>query len=212
MRRRKYAIPIAMLTIALTAGCSVLSPRPDPTKYFVLTAIDSSGATQPASSAASNLKIGLGPVKLPDYLHHTEVVTRVAPNRLDLSLDDQWAEPLDDNFRRVLAHNLEILIGTSQIEPFPWYAENLFDYKIEVTVERFERDASGGTQLAASWIIRDGHNDKVLMTREANFAEIASGGIEGSAGALSADLGDLSKQIADAVIELNQRRRSRSST
>ena len=212
MRRWKYATPFAMLTVALMAGCSILSPRPDPTKYFVLTAIDSSATTQPAPSAVSNLKIGLGPVKLPDYLHHTEVVTRVAPNRLDLSLDDQWAEPLDDNFRRVLAHNLAILIGTSQIEPFPWYAENAFDYKIEVTVGRFERDASGGTQLAASWIIRNGHNDQVLMTREANFAEVASGGIGGSAGALSADLGDLSKQIADAVIELNQRRGSRRPT
>src|SRR5471032_997167 len=115
MRRWKYATPIAMLTIALTAGCSGLSPRPDPTKYFVLTAIDGNATAQPASSAASNLRIALGPVKLPDYLHHTEVVTRVAPNRLDLSLDDQWAEPLDDNFRRVLAHDLAILIGTSQI-------------------------------------------------------------------------------------------------
>jgi len=208
VKRPKCAPLIATLSIALAAGCSFLSPRPDTTKFYVLTAIAGADSTTSARSA-SRLAVGLGPVKLPDYLAHSEVVTRAAPNRLELSATDQWAEPLDESFHRVLTRNLATLLGTDQVVPFPWDLSVALDYKIEVTVEHFERDASGGTQLAASWIIRDGHDDRLLLSRQANFAESASGGIEGAAAALSADLSDLSKQLADAIIELNRSHRPR---
>lgn len=208
MKHRKCAALIAMLSIALAAGCSFLSPRPDPTRFYVLTAIASADATTPAQSS-NHLAIGLGPVKLPDYLAHAEVVTRVAPNRVELSAADRWAEPLDESFRRVLARNMETLMGIDQVMPFPWDPSATLDYKIEVTVEHFERDASGGTQLAANWIIRDGRDGRLLMSRQANFAESASGGMEGAATALSADLSDLSRQLSDAVIDLNRSHRAR---
>jgi uncharacterized protein len=203
VKHRKGAPLIATLSIALAAGCSFLSPRTDPTKFYVLTAMAATDSTT-STQSASHLAIGLGPVKLPDYLAHAEVVTRAAPNRLELSATDRWAEPLDESFRRVLARNLATLLGTDQVMPFPWDPSVALDYKIEVTVEHFERDASGGTQLAAGWIIRDGHDNRLLLSGKANFAESASGGMEGAATALSADLSDLSKQLADAVIELNR--------
>ena len=204
MRRRGWANWLATGAIAMAAGCSILSPRPDPTKFYVLTATSTGGA-----AATSNLVIGLGPVKLPAYLEHAEVITRVAPNRLDLSSTDRWAEPLDDNFRRVLAADLTTLIGTDQVLPFPWDLSTKVDYKIEVNVERFERDSSGGAQLIANWIIRDGHSDRVLLTRPADFTESAGSGMESSAASLSADLNDLSKQLATAIIDLNQQRQTR---
>jgi uncharacterized lipoprotein YmbA len=204
MRRRGWANWLATGAIAMAAGCSILSPRPDPTKFYVLTATSTGGA-----AATSHLVIGLGPVKLPAYLEHAEVITRVAPNRLDLSSTDRWAEPLDDNFRRVLAADLTTLIGTDRVLPFPWDLSTKVDYKIEVNVERFERDSSGGAQLTASWIIRDGHSDRVLLTRRADFTESAGSGMENSVASLSADLNDLSKQIATAVIDLNQQRQTR---
>ena len=204
MRRRGWANWLATGAIAMAAGCTILAPRPDPTKFYVLTATSTGGA-----AAASNLVIGLGPVKLPAYLEHAEVITRVAPNRLDLSSTDRWAEPLDDNFRRVLAADLTTLIGTDQVLPFPWDLSTKVDYKIEVNVERFERDSSGGAQLIANWIIRDGHSDQVLLTRPADFTESAGSGMENSAASLSADLNDLSKQLATAVVDLNQQRQLR---
>jgi uncharacterized lipoprotein YmbA len=204
MRRRGWANWLATGAIAMAAGCTILAPRPDATKFYVLTATSTGGA-----AATSHLVIGLGPVKLPEYLEHAEVITRVAPNRLDLSSTDRWAEPLDDNFRRVLAADLTTLIGTDQVLPFPWDLSTKVDYKIEVNVERFERDSSGGAQLIANWIIRDGHSDRVLLTRPADFTESAGSGMENSAASLSADLNDLSKQLATAVVDLNQQRQLR---
>ena len=204
MRLRGWVNWLAIVAIAMAAGCTILAPRTDATKFYVLTATSTGGA-----AATSHLVIGLGPVKLPAYLEHAEVITRVAPNRLDLSSTDRWAEPLDDNFRRVLAADLTTLIGTDQVLPFPWDLSTKVDYKIEVNVERFERDSSGGAQLTGNWIIRDGHSDRVLLTRPADFTESAGSGMENSAASLSADLNDLSKQLATAVIDLNQQRQTR---
>jgi len=206
VRERAGATIVAVMLslIAMTTGCSVLPPSPDPTQFYVLTALAADSTTS-TSSATSHLAIGLGPVKLPAYLDHPEVVTRVASNRLDLSSKDRWAEPLDESFRRILAINLGGLLGTNEILPFPWDLSTPVDYKIEVNVGRFERDASGGTQLLGDWVIRDGRSNRVLMSRQASFAENTGTGMEGAAAALSADLSDLSKQLADAVTELNER-------
>jgi uncharacterized protein len=216
MKRRNFLIFLAMLSLPLAGGCSLLSPRPDSTKFYVLTAIAGADPIRPAPSAARQLAIGLGPVKFPDYLEHLEVVTRVSPNRIELSPTDRWAEPLDESFRRVLARNLATLIGTDQVVPFPWYDSAKLDYQIELTVERFERDGSGGTQLVATWLIRDGHSDKPLLSRQSNLsasagAQIGTAGssMDGAAAALSGDLSDLSKQIANAVTELNSARPAR---
>jgi uncharacterized protein len=217
MKRRDSLIFLAMLSLPLAAGCSsVLSPRPDATKFYVLTAIAGADANPPPPSAARQIAIGLGPVKFPKYLEHPEVVKRVSANQIELSPTDRWAEPLDESFRSVLARNLATLLGTDQVLPFPWDASARLDYTIELTVERFERDGSGGTQLVATWLIRDGKSDHPLLSRQSNLsvsagAQIGGAGnsMDGAAGALSTDLGDLSKQIADALAELHSARPTR---
>jgi uncharacterized protein len=217
MKRRNFVLLLTTLAIPLAAGCSsILAPRPDPTKFYVLTATAAAEATPPAPPAAHQLAIGLGPVTFPAYLEHLEVVTRASPNRLELSPTDRWAAPLDESFRHILALNLATLLGTGQVVPFPWYDSAKLDYRIEVTVERFERDGSGGTQLVADWLIRGGQSEKPLLSRHSIFSESAGAqtGAAGSsmdeaAAALSRDLSDLSKQIADAVTELNSARPSR---
>jgi uncharacterized protein len=223
MKQRKFVILFAILALPLTAGCSsLLAPRPDPTKFYVLTAVaGAADTTSPVPAAAHQLAIGLGPVTLPDYLGHLEVVTRVSPNRIELSPTDQWAEPLDESFRHILALNLATLLGTDRVMPFPWDASAKLDYRIAVTVQRFERDGAGGTQLVADWLIRGGTDEKTLLSRQSTFSEnagtetgtAAQTGVTGSsmdyaAAALSADLSDLSKQIADAVTALNSVRPS----
>jgi uncharacterized protein len=227
VKRRNLLIFMAILALPLAGGCSLLPPRPEDTNFYVLTAIPDTSQTEP-SPIARQLAIGLGPIKFPDYLDHLDVVTRVSTNRVELSSTERWAEPLDESFKRVLARNLGMLLGTDQVIQFPWYPSIKLDYKVEVTVERFERDGSGRTQLVATWLIREGHTDRVLVSRQSNFGATTSfsGGpgttaptdtagkstesagtsgtsMDSAAAALSIDLGDLSKQIADALTALS---------
>ncbi len=193
----------------MAAGCSVLSPQADRSRFFILSPVsDSAGmAARPAlTSPGSQLTLGIGPVEFPDYLRRLAVVTRVAPNRIELSDERRWAEPLDKNFTRVLSENLATLLDTHRIEKYPWSLRTKVDYQIEIDVQRFETTADGQTQLIASWIIRDGLGGKILYASQTT-AGVPAGADETSASsALSSDLATLSKEIASRVTELNQHR------
>lgn len=200
---------IAFGACAIVAGCSVLSPQPDRSEFFILTPVsDSAGmAARPASTSPdSQLTVGVGPVDFPDYLRRLPVVTRVAPNRIDLSEERRWAEPLDKNFVRVLSENLAALLDTQRIEKYPWSLRTKVDYQVEINVQRFETTSDGQTQLLASWIIREGQRSKILYASQTTVGSPAGPDGVSESAALSSDLATLSKEIASRITELNQRR------
>jgi uncharacterized lipoprotein YmbA len=146
----------------------------------------------------------VGPVDFPDYLRRLPVVTRVAPNRIELSDEKRWAEPLDKNFIRVLSENLSTLLNTYRIEKYPWPLKTKVDYRIEVDVQRFETNSEGQTQLIASWIIRDGMGGKILYASETTTGSPAGTDEASASAALSSDLAALSREIASRITDINQ--------
>jgi uncharacterized protein len=197
---RWHSLVGLVLALSLAAGCSLTSPRPDLTQYYVLTALPSSA---PSAITRHPLVIGLGPVTLPGYLDHNEIATRVGPNQLDFSSSDRWAEPVDQNFKNVLARNLGELTGTDQIVQFPWYSNAKLDYKIELNVGRFDANQAGLATLHAKWIIREARSDRILLEHETALTRPASStSTAAEVAALSQSLGSLSQAIAEAIIHL----------
>lgn len=198
----QQTILIVLGACAMAADCSVLSPQPDRSKFYIL-------APVPESSVAPitpnpRLALGVGPVEFPAYLRRLSVVTRVGPHRLELSDDKRWAEPLDKNFTRVLSENLATELGTQRIEKYPWPLATKIDYQVEVDVQCFETNSDGQAQLAASWIIRDGRSESILYASKTNATAPAGTDATSSSSALSSDLATLSKAIAENVVELDQ--------
>jgi uncharacterized lipoprotein YmbA len=196
----KKKLMLGAIGLALV-GCSPLAPRPDYTKFFVLTPIVD--VSNPAS-AKSNLAIGVGPIDFPGYLQRTQVVTRTAPNQIELSAIDRWGEPLDKNFKRVLSENLAQLLNTYRIEEYPWNHETKVDYQISIQVLNFETTADGQSLLRARWIIKDPGNDRDLYATETTANTPVAPGDTGISAALSSDLATLSKAIAEQVTTLNE--------
>jgi uncharacterized protein len=198
------------------AGCSyfarqILAPQKDVTKFYLLTpAADApSAAPAAAQSSRTDFTLGLGPVKLPPYLDRQEVVTRTAPNRLDLSKTDRWGESLQTNFTSVLSRDLAPQIGTQQIVVFPWYATTHTDLQVQVEVYRFETDSQGNAQLSAKWTVRDGDGKNILNVAESNLSQPSKpGDTADGAAALSRTVGDLSREIANTVNQLRARNSS----
>jgi uncharacterized protein len=190
MKRR--VIFFALCAIVM-AGC--LSPRRDDSKFFVLSPVE----TDPGSMGSRQILVGLGPIKMPAYLDRQEVVTRVAPNRLELSGEDRWAEPLDSDFTRVLAQNLAAELGTQRITFYPWYNTTRVDFQVKVNVYRFESDKDGKVDLTAHWQVLSG-TGKLLIVRDSSYTETAKpGDTSEAAAAMSRALGRLSREIASAI-------------
>ncbi|HEV2174085.1 MAG TPA: PqiC family protein, partial [Nitrospira sp.] len=147
-----------------------------------------------------------GPIDFPDYLRRSQVVTRSAPNQIDLSTVERWGEPLDKNFQRVLSENLAQLLNTYRIEQYPWNRKTQVDYQVAINVQNFETTTDGRSQLNARWIIKDGSKGKDLYASETTANTPVGTGDTGASSALSNDLATLSREIASQVTELRQRR------
>jgi uncharacterized lipoprotein YmbA len=201
-KSRMKALVVACFAVI---GCSPLAPRPDLSKFFLLAPIPAATSVTPANG---NLVIGVGPVDFPDYLRRPDVVTRTSPTEIDISTNDLWGEPLDNNFNRVLRQNLAQLLNTLKIEEYPWPRNTKIDYQVLIDVQRFEKDSQGQSQLTARWIIKDGQSGKDLFASETRVTTPVAAGDPVAAAALSNNLATLSEQIAAQVTNLSHQRLS----
>jgi uncharacterized lipoprotein YmbA len=198
------ATAVAAAALCLFAGCSILSPQPDRSRFYVLTAsVDQSAPPD----ATSGLALGFGPVKFPDYLDRSQMVTRVAPNQVVYSDVHRWAEPLDRNFSRVMNENLTRLLNTDRIVSLPTFVPVAVQFDIPMEILRFESDDQGVVELAARWAIRSG-NGKLLYATESHITETASGTKKKEiVAALSRAVGKLSEELAGEIRRLSSTQR-----
>jgi uncharacterized protein len=203
----------AVLTGALialsVAGCGTFSPRPDPSRFFTLSSLPQvEQATLKNSTRPEKMFLGIGPIKLPSYLDRQELIVRSAQNRFEVSENDRWAEPLQENFSRVLSENLALLLDTDLIVIYPWSPANRPRYHVEIEVLRLEANSERNGQLFARWSVLDGADKKVAVVKESRVTRNAKDkSTDGSVAALSEAVGELSREIADAVSAINGARK-----
>jgi len=190
------------------AGCGSLFPKPspNPSRIFVLFS-PLQAAERQDLDRPGQISLGVGPVRLPGYLDRREIVTRGAENRFDLSENDRWAEPLDENFTHVLAQNLSVLRGSDRIITYPWPFDLKPHYRVEIQVIRFESDSAGEAQLSARWAVIDETGKQAPNLNESRLARPAKEkSTDATVAALSETVVDLSREIAKTVIAVDRQR------
>lgn len=207
-----FRIFLAGAIAASMTGCSymarqVLAPQKDVSKFYLLTpTADTAAPAQAAAATSGNFTLGLGPIKLPPYLDRPEVVTRAAPNRLELSKEDRWGESIQNGFTSAIERDLAAQAGATLIV-FPWYNTVHIDMQVQIDVYRFETDANGTATLSAKWTILDSTGKNILYTVESNLTQPSKpGDMTEAAAALSRTIGDLSGQIANMLQQLRSQR------
>jgi len=133
-----------MLTIN---GCSS-----QPTKFYVLTPL-AEGQTIPDRLNEDTLSIGVGPISLPDYVKRPQIVTKNGGNELVIDEFYRWAEPLNTNISRVLIDNLATLLGTENINKYPWNRYKHIDYQIVIDITRFDSVIGKEATIEARWVV-----------------------------------------------------------
>ena len=204
------AVACAVIALSL-AGCSTFSPRPDPSRFFTLSSLPQvEQATLKNSTRPEKMLLGIGPVKFPSYLDRQEIVVRSAQNRFDVSENDRWAEPLQENFARVLSENLTLLLDTDLIIIYPWSPANRPRYNVEIDVLRLEANSERNGQLFARWSVIAGADKKVAVVKESRILRTAKEkSTEGSVAALSEAVGVLSREIAETVSAIDRKESER---
>jgi uncharacterized protein len=189
------------LAVAVTAGgCSVLSPQPDRSRFFVLVPSARSHNVAPAGVVGSgfNFTVGLGPITIPRYLQRPEVVTRVSETELAISDNDRWAEPLNTCVASVLAQDLSTDLPGVQIVPFPWSEKSQVRYGVSVEFLRLETTADGKANVEAIWKIR-GPNNRLVRSGTTTVSRPAGADPTLASAALSEGIGQIGREIAQAL-------------
>ncbi len=188
----------ALLVAAMTLVTGCLSPRSDPSQFFILTPMNGPGVS--AGDALSGLAVGIGPVSFPAYLDRPQMVTRLGPNQVELSEADRWAASLQENFTHALATNIALLLGSDRVVTYPWYSSVELDYTVSVNVLQFEREPSGAATLKVRWGISDVSMAQGAGVRETSLTEQAeSPATAASVAALSRGVEAVSRAIVEAI-------------
>jgi len=182
----------------LLNGCGTTPPS----KFYTLEAMSGSETTQTTTEKRSNLHIGIGPVQFAEYLQRSQIVTRANDAEVNLAETHRWAEPLHNNFSRILAENLSILLGTDKISLHPSRNWSDIDQQVVVNVWQFDTSKEGEVILVANWSIRGKGGSELLTMRKSSF----STNLESTTSytdivrALSNSVEMLSREIAAAIM------------
>ncbi len=185
--------------VMVLSGCASTPP----TRFFILSPI--AGSERMGSRMGEHcLAIGIGPVKIPQYLNQPEIVTRITQNEVNLDEFAKWAEPLENNISRALAENLSSLLCLRSIVIFPWGSQTRIDYRIDVHVIQMDGVLGESALLDVSWSIAAGADRKkpALVTKRSRYKEPTGGGDYGAfVSAQGRNLASLSRDIAEAILQ-----------
>ncbi|MDR2603297.1 MAG: PqiC family protein [Puniceicoccales bacterium] len=125
--------------VFLGAGCSVLAPQKDFSKFYTFCAYDSSEKI-PDPSGARPVIINLTVGEIPSYADCPYVVTMSNHGQLILSGIARWAEPLQDACTRALTHKLSEFMGDHvTVIPSTYTRGNTFfcDFLLSIGISDF---------------------------------------------------------------------------
>ena len=200
------AATCAALLLAVS-GCSTFTPQEDPTRYYALTATSTGRlATRP------DLAVGVGPVVIPGYLDHKEIVTAGEANDLILADYHVWAEPLEKAITRVVSKNLSQLLGSPTVAPFP-DADARFGFRTGIVVRRFEMGPDGKVRFDASYAIDQSPRSLDLAAARSRTITVTvsePNSYPAVVDAMSNALGQFSSSLAQDLITLDRKHQTAS--
>ena len=151
------------------------------------------------------LSIGVGPVQLPQYVNRPQIVTRISQNELEVNEFARWGEPLKDNFSRVLAENISVLLSTDHVNVYPWSRTTHIDYQVIIDVTQFYGTLGGDVLMRARWTLLGDDGKKMLFRKNSSLSIRADAGTyKALVSAQSRILADLSNEITKEIMALQE--------
>ena len=193
----RACLTVGIASLVLLWGCAS-TPA---TRFYVLAAVAEIPPDRP-NHAARPVTLVIRDVRLPQYLDRPQIVTRSSGNRLQIAEFEHWGGNLREGMTLALAENLGRLLESDRVIAAPYSMPLQPDYRVEVEVLRFEREAEGRVRLSARWWLTRGSDAATLASPEASFlgaplGEAAS--YEALVASMSAVYGELSQAIAASV-------------
>src|SRR4030095_10336606 len=165
MKRTILLLPFALGGLAVSlAGCTVLSPKSDPTRLYVLRSRNPTNP--PPATAPFDRVVQVGPGRLADYLVTTSIVVWNGPQEVKRLGVHEWAEPLGKGINWAMAENLSRRLPGARVISYPEPLGTEGGLQIRYQVLRFEGELTGNVVLEVSWLLVGPPSGSQLMDFE----------------------------------------------
>ncbi len=165
MKRSNWRLPVILVSL-LVAGCGS-SP---PVQYYDLEALE----TGYVAEDDKYLRMGVGPLRTPNYLSRSQIVTRGGNGRVVVDDFNRWIEPVSDSIYRVVAENLDSLLSNTVVVAFPYTHIVKFDYQLVGRISRFDADDDGAVVLQVQWGVISSTDEFIIQPRRARYVANAA--------------------------------------
>lgn len=151
------------------------------------------------NAAGSAISIVISAVTVPELVDRPQIVTRDGDNRVGVSEQNQWAEPLKSAIGRVVAARLAERLAPARVAAYPQATIGNPDLRITIDVQRFDAVPGGEAVVEALWSVRRSSDGMTRPGRTVATRQVDGVGYEEAVRAWSAALVDVSRDIASAA-------------
>ena len=194
MRHTRQLLP-GVMVVLLLAGCSLLRPQADPTRFYILTG-PPAVTEPPARSELRGLRIGLQPVEIPAYLRGKSMVVRSGTNEIHFAEFDRWAEPLEQGITQVIKETLRSAPNVESVS-LNSYGKGFLDCEVAITILACEgvrgEPGMSSIRFAAAWEIRGSGTNATASIRGGFSAKSVTWGGSGYT--------QLAERLSEAIAE-----------
>lgn len=193
-----FLIMRLLVMITLLSACSTRSPA---TNFYLLENELS------AKQYSGELRIGLGPVEVADYLQKPQIALRTDSSQIKFAEFDRWASSLRGLIINALQHDLAKQLNTNNIYEYPWRQADQVDYSMSIDIKRLDASfKSGEAYLEAKSIIKD-HDDNSFVETISLSQDLESNSFDALVKAERQLLLYLSEQLSLAIQRLEDGQR-----
>jgi uncharacterized lipoprotein YmbA len=193
---------VFFLIVFLLAACST-TPA---VRYYTLNPFSEMQPDISRAVSGDTLAIGVGPVEFPRFLDRPQIVTRKSQNRVEVSEFHRWAGSFSEDFLRVLAKNISMLLPEDRVAAYPWTDPFSPTHSIQLIVEQFDGRFGGDVVLNVTWSVWNQKDTNQAIFKHARIKEpVSAGDYDALVEAQSRAIGTLSRAIVDEIEKLSHR-------
>ena len=191
---------LLLACLLLLPGC--LSRSAPHVSYYSLLTMQQLGETE-AISSLPEVRLGIGPITIPDSLKRSQIVTRSDGNQYAFDEYNRWAGILEKDLTAVIGDNLGQLLGVDKVGFFPWMHHFNPTYRVLIDVVRLDGDLAADAVLEARWRVTDTGGKIFLAGTKSEYRQqLDDASFASLIKAESQLVALLSKEIARAIVAL----------
>jgi hypothetical protein len=160
-----------------------------------------SEADETNKDVLKKISIGIGPVNFPVTLERPQIVTRLSPNRIELSEFNRWGGDLRQDFLNVLAQNVSMISESEQVFKYALSDNIKPSYSVKLDVHQFDGNLGKYVILNVSWMVIESGGRAVnkVIKRSVIKQPVSGNDYEALVNAQSEAILLLSQEIVDEI-------------